>query len=841
MENAILQQNIELEINITNKQPRCYEVILIHDGLSFDEVNPRCIVIPGKVLDSLATTDKIDLEDIPFQYEEQRLNKETSKSYMIRRAKEIVRLHEISLLLSEGKLISEAVSQTCELSKRVKIKSRSRELGKRNKEPNKAVPKEAVPKDATKTTVRQGKETGKQFLQHKYPKYNPVNKSAKLHKKEMWELGLSDFDELPFDYYEKALPGESWQELSKRRQEECANFRAWMKKERTRQNLHPKEDSESECDSESEVNEILGDCSSQVCNLPKEQGGCKEVAIEVLETENSQLKSQLETANQKVASLERKIGQQKSSIEKLKEEIDKTNSNLNERNEVIEVLQSRMEEMERVFAANTEKMKEYELQLIGQSQAVNSEQFTEAEGRVRQLSRQLNSTLVELDMERALRSRLEEQLKATSNKPPSGSTETISEEAIAARMEEKLEQMKNSLMMLIEDKLRVVNRPRIHIPPTMPHISEPLLQAGNEGHHSSTPIEEFQLVQSRRWKRPAGRVTAHSTYSQVLQRPNNLLETASTVQSRGSMFNFDRTQDIEPTGNDAAKQNNRQQDQAGSRHRRQKRKAQKRTVNAQQNPPISQKLKRLILPANSGRQIVDMLEEAGIQPEEIGVTGMPISFPSGAVLVKVVPEKEAELMEALKKVGLRTKEATKPLPYEYRIHLLPENITEEAVQKAISNVATEPMINIKLYRPKADTNLQSAYIVCNDEHYSQISTHRRIRIGWRYFRLDTIPRLVQCRQCTLLGHTTKHCPYDQTTATRWKLEAENPEAPCANCRVYNTTLEGNRRGNAQKRSTDHPTNARGCTTRKKMLHKYHAVRKTMNQNPMKADDVLQDG
>ena len=236
----------------------------------------------------------------------------------------------------------------------------------------------------------------------------------------------------------------------------------------------------------------------------------------------------------------------------------------------------------------------------------------------------------------------------------------------------------------------------------------------------------------------------------------------------------------------------------------------------------------LVLPATDGAGVATALDKARYEPEDIGVTGAPIRFPSGAMLIRVQADKLEAANDAIKKAGLEVKGTVEQKPCEFRVHRIPSNTNAEKLKAALEKIAGQQEFRVVLEKYKDRSgklaNLQIAYCTCTKVAFVKIAMKKTVRLGWSVCTIDTKPQLMRCRKCGLLGHTTKYCSLEETIGSRWKLESNDPEANCADCRAFNVQINDGLATKIRKRDTGHPTRSYQCPTRKKLLRKYLLAR-----------------
>lgn len=156
------------------------------------------------------------------------------------------------------------------------------------------------------------------------------------------------------------------------------------------------------------------------------------------------------------------------------------------------------------------------------------------------------------------------------------------------------------------------------------------------------------------------------------------------------------------------------------------------------------------------------LEKTGLDPEEMGILDIPVTYPSGAAIVVIRKEELADFRKYLEGIGLKEK-AVSARPYEFKIHGIPDRATEVNVALAIENRTGLRPSSTQLSKYKTK-DLQVANCACTEELYAALENVHTIFIHFKRCYIDTTPNLLSCKKCSALGHTGAHCPHSEETA-----------------------------------------------------------------------------
>lgn len=238
------------------------------------------------------------------------------------------------------------------------------------------------------------------------------------------------------------------------------------------------------------------------------------------------------------------------------------------------------------------------------------------------------------------------------------------------------------------------------------------------------------------------------------------------------------------------------------------RKKKKRTFVAQ--PPKTKETQILVVPEDSSKNVLDLLRKLpDINPRNFGVKNV-INLPSGGALVTCqTKEQTSALSQAVAGAsGVQIKKPT-TRPAEFRIHSVPIETSATELQEDIERTLGHKALGITFVLYKKPSVPGTKMAVCQ----VPLSTYRtacdlsRIRIGWTFCELRTLPYISRCTRCGLLGHHTDKCQ----APTETEISIHKPEDPCHDCTTHNNRVKLAKLP-SQKRSVSHPTGHRTCPT-----------------------------
>jgi len=152
------------------------------------------------------------------------------------------------------------------------------------------------------------------------------------------------------------------------------------------------------------------------------------------------------------------------------------------------------------------------------------------------------------------------------------------------------------------------------------------------------------------------------------------------------------------------------------------------------------------------------------------------------------------------------------IPYEVRIHTLPEGVNENDVALEVRKRCGADPIKVDLIPYKETNNkhrgLSFAAISCNSAMYKELAATKGLSIWWQWCRIDATPRALKCKKCGVLGHTARHCKIDSVAAAF--REDPNAKGQCIDCFIQNTINQG-RKGYKVK-DTRHKSSSESCPT-----------------------------
>lgn len=229
----------------------------------------------------------------------------------------------------------------------------------------------------------------------------------------------------------------------------------------------------------------------------------------------------------------------------------------------------------------------------------------------------------------------------------------------------------------------------------------------------------------------------------------------------------------------------------------------------------------LLLPSNDHPNIFQKLQNIpAANPRELGVR-KHLEFPSGAVLVSCTNTEQAtRLRKIAAEAGLKPKTIKERLP-EIRIHGVPESTTvEELTQDITQEFKTAPLcITFVPYTTQARAGSKLAIVNTTMELKQKMSRRRTLHIGWSRCQIDSRIYIKRCSKCHLLGHSPNKCPSSAGNT------APTATDPCLDCSAYNELQQklgcDRPQTKPKHRGVDHPTGSKLCPTlfalRKKAL------------------------
>lgn len=167
------------------------------------------------------------------------------------------------------------------------------------------------------------------------------------------------------------------------------------------------------------------------------------------------------------------------------------------------------------------------------------------------------------------------------------------------------------------------------------------------------------------------------------------------------------------------------------------------------------------------------------------------------------------------------------VPYEARIHRISKDVDREFIQEEITRQVGIAPVKVEKF-PYKDLKYQNqcfAVVTCTSELYFSLRRIGRINIGWEKHRVDTMPLPLKCKNCGLLGHTSKRCAENSIPlAIKNKVvpsatAAANANVPleCADCLAQNHLNKKDPR--YVNRPTDHRPLSLECKTYIKMCRR----------------------
>jgi len=218
----------------------------------------------------------------------------------------------------------------------------------------------------------------------------------------------------------------------------------------------------------------------------------------------------------------------------------------------------------------------------------------------------------------------------------------------------------------------------------------------------------------------------------------------------------------------------------------------------------------ILLPNNEIPNVLQKLQNLpAANPRTLGIK-RHVPFSSGALLVTCGSEEQANHLRTIsQEAGIQEKKLKNTTP-EFRIHQIPAHTTleelKEDIAKRFGEIEAEPLL-LK-YKNEKFKDLQFAVVKTTPEGLKQASQTRTIRVGWTVCKIDTQIYVKRCPNCSLLGHSEKHCSsMDASTSTE--------EEGCKDCIAYNknqlaaASIPGVRKNT---RPTTHSTGSKQCPT-----------------------------
>ena len=227
----------------------------------------------------------------------------------------------------------------------------------------------------------------------------------------------------------------------------------------------------------------------------------------------------------------------------------------------------------------------------------------------------------------------------------------------------------------------------------------------------------------------------------------------------------------------------------------------------------------LLLPSKEAPIVVQKLQNSPeADPRKLGIR-RHVQFPSGAALVTCSSENQAnELRNIATQLGLTEKTRTRRPP-QFTLHGLHARSTAEQVTADIEARFHISPVKVEIFPSKLSSEKFFAVVTTTEELLYKLRKVRTIRIGWDYCRVDTRQHIHRCTSCNLLGHTNKKCPRMATEDSTSSAVIVSPTATndnCVDCAHYNqqrTSATCSTSGRPPKlRPTNHTTGSKSCPT-----------------------------
>ena len=300
---------------------------------------PQCVL---KVAAKFPT--QVDPLDLPFQRTLEQQPMEDNRSYLQRRAVEVVQLLDYCYWLQQDISITQASLRTKDVVKRMCLKTRSwfttqAMNERRNKSVSLVAPSsQGSSPSRQKVSIRSAADIqkGSNLYQHRFPDYSPVNKPCKEHLLAIQGLGYSSFKDLPiiFHYYEPSLPGEMQGDKNSRQQSECSRMDSWLRAQGVPKDRRGKKSGAKVALPPSISNSVLSATVNQPVQL--RSPACRnsdlssQSELDRLQEEVQHLTLQLEMSRSHTRALEESLEKEKSSRLKLETTLASVESRLND-------------------------------------------------------------------------------------------------------------------------------------------------------------------------------------------------------------------------------------------------------------------------------------------------------------------------------------------------------------------------------------------------------------------------------------------------------------------------------------------------------------------------------
>lgn len=729
---------------------------------------------------------------------------------------------------------------------------------------------------------------GKRKTRTVHPK--PVNKKAQLHLQKLQRLGYSNYNEVDLDYWEPRLIDETTQAHQARRQKECKNMDALIARMEARQRTGKDESLQSEAQALELANKQLEQKMKKYraelemereARLKAEEELTKVAPAQLQEKEGRRilkLEAQLEEEKLRCAhaedlatqqrakrkDLEKRLEEEKMKRRQVEGEVQLLKNEIKSLQDGMLELKQQLEEQSSAHKEQSEKLQDENNVLSEEikdlkdelKQLQSSSSSSEYQVKIREANEQLASGRREIVNLKLINQKMEMELEKQKEKdkqlplpPLTSRSGLVLDEAFESMLEKKLEQVMGLMLQKVEEKLSTAGQVW-HNAQQQPQMT---VATRKDPSTATTPADEngaFQFPKKKVGKPAKRKEEPRQPVRPLFFRVNSVESTGSA----GTTVDYNTTNDVGSNThvNSMEKRNYAKMAATGAKYqertqkknaepnwevpkyrRKKKREAQKQPTQTQHPQSHKKKEKRriLVLPSEENPGSVSKrLCELDIDHNELGITDIPVEYPSGAAILLADEGKLPKLREALVKAGLCEKQRKQRL-HEFRIHDIPINATIENVSAAIEAKTGLRPASVELNKYKTKES-QVANCSSNEELYSALEEIYTVFIRFKKCPVDTRPNLVVCRRCSALGHTRKHCPHDDEKAMQMKNDAGDKEKPCINCTAHNEEIHKRKGARALIVDPKHPTQDNRCPMLRRHLDKYYRDRRRIDDDDL---------
>ena len=615
----------------------------------------------------------------------------------------------------------------------------------------------------------------------------PSNKRAKEQLKAIQHLGFQSFEDTPVDYWEPRIEGEANPEFNARRQSECANLDAWIKRTKI-QRRNPNDDKIDEED---------------------------------LEADHSAMAAEHEVLQKRTGELERKIRIMNAELEK-------------EKTAKISALQ-KIEEMK--AATSSTGLKNDSLATKSSADTLNhtlqeAEKIAELLSSEKKLTKKLQA---ELQKEKTAREHLEaevaslkcavEKLQSAEGSSYPALGETVLAQLIQA-MERKLNDKVNEVSEAIKDLIPALVQSQVEalLPPQV----------------AVTPTEENgDFVYPRNYRKRHSRAltgqdnprsdTRNGNETTSSKKSADHKESSPLVQERQHRPKPEKPQLHHPAFGFSNPWPRRGNPKAADPSEKKQKKNVPKDRPLPSKPvkdlPKKQQIEKILLiPENPADRAIRILQDNGVRARTAGILNV-VEFGGGSALVVVEKSKAEALRQRLPSLHLKAKEKPALRKCSFRIHDVPIGESEEDIMEDLeARLRAAPSKVIKVpYRGKPDSGTVMVVVECDRELFDLVTGRTSIPIGYQRYRIDTSLQIMRCRDCGLYGHTRNHCPGLSVELKR--LQSSSNKA-CLDCAAYNEKTKAAGLPRSRLRRTDHQPGDAACRTFGILVRKFRLARRT---------------